>query len=119
MKGNEEVPLGRIVQRTLEIGVATAVVLLASGLALAVALGGFGPDALVGTARPASVLASAGNQLGVALILIGVFALIATPIARVGVSLGFFAHARDQAFTLITAIVLSVLAVTVLVGLVL
>jgi uncharacterized membrane protein len=119
MKGNEEGPLGRIVQRTLEIGVAVAVVLLASGLALAVALGGFGPDALVGTARPASVLAGAGSEIGLALILLGVFALVATPIARVGVSLGFFARARDREFTLITASVLGVLAFTVLVGLLL
>jgi len=77
--------LERIVGRSLRIGVATSSVALAAGLLLAV----FGDD------RVAAVLLHAG-----------VVILLATPVARVLISIVEYARERDWPFVALTVIVL-------------
>jgi len=49
-------------------------------------------------------------------VLAGVLVLVATPLARVTISVGLFASAKDRPFTAITLFVLAVLAATIAVG---
>ena len=51
-----------------------------------------------------------------ALALLGLAVLLVTPLVRVAVSVGLFAHAGDRAFTALTLFVLVLLAVTIGVG---
>ncbi len=55
------------------------------------------------------VLVGIGRGKGRSIIQFGLLLLIATPVARVGLTLAAFAHARDRDYVLITGLVLGLL----------
>ncbi len=62
------------------------------------------------------VIAGVRSLNGPAVIMLGVLVLIATPVLRVAVSLITFAHQRNRDFVIITAIVLTILTTSFLLG---
>ena len=108
--------LNRRVARTLRLGVAVSALLFATAVVARAAAGGTG---LMSRAPGVngSVLANAiahPTPLGFALL--GAIVLAATPLVRVVLSLEFFAAHRDRSFTGLTLFVLTVLLVTVAIG---
>ncbi len=63
-----------------------------------------------------AVIAGVRSLNGPAVIMLGVLVLIATPVLRVAVSLITFAHQRNRDFVIITAIVLTILTTSFLLG---
>jgi uncharacterized membrane protein len=101
----------------LQVGVLlSAAVVLAGGVWLLVECGGGSPDyqhfrPLAAALRtPGGVLASLAHPDPQTLIQFGLLLLIATPVARVVLSLVAFAIQRDRVYVTITVIVLVVLA---------
>ena len=105
-----------LVSRVLRTGVVLSASLLLAGVLWEAAVG---QGSLLSALAPSSgtgfslILGRGGPQ---ALVLLGVGVLVATPLSRVAISMGLFAAARDRAFTAITLFVLSVLALTVILG---
>ncbi len=64
----------------------------------------------------AEVFIGIGRGEGRAIIIAGLFVLIATPVVRVGVSVAVFFHQRDRLFTVITLVVLILLLTSFLLG---
>lgn len=62
------------------------------------------------------VIGGAEQARGQALITLGLLLLIATPVARVALSIGIFTIERDHLYTSITAIVLILLLLSFIVG---
>jgi len=95
-------------------GVVLAAILLMAGLILAYANGSSvsSPSSLT-RATFAHTLASGGPS---GLLLAGLLVLVLTPVARVALSCVSFALARDSPFVAITALVLSLLTGTIVVG---
>ncbi|HEV2165404.1 MAG TPA: DUF1634 domain-containing protein [Thermoplasmata archaeon] len=105
------------VRWTLQAGIVLAALLLLAGIALTIAHGGANILAPPYRVSLDSLPGQLASGAGPAFILLGVLVLVFTPIARVLVSLLHFARRRDIAFSLITAFVLTVLALSVVVGL--
>jgi len=62
------------------------------------------------------VVGDARHARGQALITLGLLLLIATPVARVALSIGIFAIERDRLYTAITILVLTLLLLSFVVG---
>ncbi len=102
----------------LRVGVFTSAALVLIGLGLGLLFGRGDPgslDAALGkhvdieTLAPGSVLRGVAHFQGPAFIRLGIFVLILTPIARVALTLIFFARQRDRLFILLAGVVLIVL----------
>jgi uncharacterized membrane protein len=65
---------------------------------------------------PAAILDGLRHLQGRAVVMIGLYLLILTPVMRVGVSIIAFAHERDRAFVAITAFVFLLLVGSLLLG---
>jgi uncharacterized membrane protein len=65
---------------------------------------------------PAAIFHGLLDLQGRAVVMIGLYLLILTPVMRVGVSIIAFAHERDRAFVAITAFVFLLLAGSLLLG---
>ncbi|MCI4350475.1 MAG: DUF1634 domain-containing protein [Thermoplasmata archaeon] len=103
-----------LVTKLLRIGVGATAILMISGLVL-LFLGGRSASSVLNVIpRRLGAELLAGNPLAV--LYAGVLVLLATPLVRVTVSAGLFAHAGDRAFTGITLLVLALLALSILVG---
>ena len=109
--------LARWVTIILRYGVAASAVLLVVGFSLWAAQGG--PSGVQGSGSIAvSDLPGAfASHAGEALILIGLLVLVATPLARVALSIAMFAAVHDRPFALFTFFVLAVLLLGVATGL--
>jgi uncharacterized membrane protein len=106
-------PVERTVRRILIAGIAVSVALMAIGLVLG-ALDGDGlPSGVVPLARLASRL---GDADPAAYLSLGLIVLIATPFVRVAASIVVFALEGDRRYTLITAVVLGIMCVSVVLG---
>ncbi len=106
-------PVERTVRRILITGIAVSVALMAIGLALG-ALDGDGlPSGVVPLAHLASRL---GDADPAAYLSLGLIVLIATPFARVAASIVVFALEGDRRYTLVTAVVLGIMCVSVVLG---
>ena len=66
--------------------------------------------------RVAEVVSGVRDLRGQAIVTLGLLVLLATPVLRVVVSLAVFRRERDLAFTILTALVLLLLAVSVTLG---
>lgn len=117
----------RTIGHLLRWGVVASLLLLIAGTALNAAQGQYGHTAAdtqrltaASGAFPAHDLPWLFNGLrerdGQPLIVLGLLLLIATPVARVIVSIVAFALSRDWPFVLITAIVLALLGVSFAIG---
>lgn len=106
-------PVERTVRRVLIAGIAVSVALMAIGLVLG-ALDGDGlPSGVVPLAHLASRL---GDADPAAYLSLGLIVLIATPFVRVAASIVVFALEGDRRYTLITAVVLGIMCVSVVLG---
>lgn len=113
----------QLVGRLLQIGVllAAGVVLLGAGLLLA-QHGGVVADYSVFRGEPellrslAAIVRGAISWNSQAIVQLGLLLLIATPIARVALTLVAFALQRDRTYVLITALVLALLLYGLLFG---
>lgn len=115
--------MDRLIGGLLRAGVLLAAAVgLAGGILFLTAHGGLRADFGVFRGQPASLRSVAGVVQGVvvgdrrALIQLGLLLLIATPIARVALSLVAFARQRDRTYVAVTAIVLAVLLASLLAG---
>ena len=103
----------RMVSRVLVIGISLSVALMAIGLVL---------GALAGEGIPGSVTAVGDLGHGLvtldpgAYLSLGLITLIATPFVRVGGSIVAFAREHDRRYVAITAIVFTVMCLSVVVG---
>lgn len=106
-------PVERTVRKVLIAGIAVSVALMAIGLVLG-ALDGDGlPSGVVPLAHLASRL---GDADPAAYLSLGLIVLIATPFVRVAASVVVFALEGDRRYTLITAVVLGIMCVSVVLG---
>ena len=113
----------QLIGRLLQIGVllAAAVVLLGAGLLLA-QHGGVVADYSVFRGEPellrslAAIVRGAMSWNSQAIVQLGLLLLIATPIARVALTLVAFALQRDPTYVVITALVLALLLYGLLFG---
>ena len=108
--------LDRAIGRLLQIGIATATTLGAIGGMVFLARHGREPAAY-GSFQGApenlrtigGVLAAVATGRGRGVIQLGLLLLIATPVARVALTLVAFARARDRQYVLISGVVLALL----------
>lgn len=63
-----------------------------------------------------AVMRDAANRRGQAIVMIGLLLLIATPVARVALSVGIFSIERDRLYVVITVAVLLLLIASFLIG---
>jgi uncharacterized membrane protein len=113
----------RWIGNLLRTGLALAVVVvLAGGVAFLLKHGHAPTDYRTFQRQPAiyrtpqGIVKAAVHGDAVAVIQLGLLLLIATPIARVALSLGFFARAGDRLYVVVTLIVLLVLLGSVAAG---
>ena len=107
-------PIDRVVRTTLVAGVAVAVALLATGLALT-ALGHGGlPSTTLGLG---AALRGLPQLLPAAYYTLGLLTLVLTPFVRVLGSVVAFAAERDWRYVAVTATVLAIMIVTIVVSL--
>ena len=106
-------PVERTVSRVLIAGIALSVALMAIGIVLAAGSGDGLPSFIVPLADMPSLLLDldAGAYLS-----LGLIVLIATPFARVAGSLVAFALQGDRRYVAVTAVVLTVMCLSVLLG---
>lgn len=97
------------IQRVLRGGLATSVVLMAAGLAIGFAAG-------EQTAPPVRLFALGSAGGGETIMALGVLALAITPLLRVLVLIGLWAHERDWRFVATAVVVLAVLVTSTVVG---
>ncbi len=104
----------------LRTGVLLSIVIIAAGMAITFV---HTPDDF--SARPAhgqfpstitEVVAGVGHGSGPAIITLGLLVLIATPVARVALSIVIFVIARDRLYVAITAAVFVILMIAFAVG---
>ena len=119
-------PMEIWISHVLRFGVVAAAVVILLGLLVYVAVGppSGGPTSVhqilhssETSVRPGGVFHGAIGGDSIALIQVGVLALILTPITRVAMSIVLFSSERDGVFVLITSVVLAVLVLG-LIGLV-
>ncbi len=114
----------RTVSAVLRVGLYLSVLLVFFGLTRSLSespgsiIGGSTASAPVGEPSQAlrESLSGIRSLNGRSLITLGLLVLIATPAARVGVSLACFAARRDWIYTTVTGIVLALLILSVVVG---
>ncbi len=104
------------VTRVIRSGLLVGAVLTAIGaVGLLVEGNGLG-SASSAAPVPGGLLGGLAHLAPTAFVLLGVIVLVATPLARVALSTALFAAAGNRPFTWLTLGVLSLLAITVLVG---
>lgn len=121
VESSDSRPVERVVSTVLRTGVVLSAAIIALGLVLLIARGviarGARIDAAFSYPRSLGALASGLLSLDPASFLIlGLLALIATPITRVAVSIFAFALERDWRYVLITALVLAILVAGIALG---
>lgn len=108
-----EIMIGRI----LQIGVVVAAIIMAIGLLLLLINGGNGgypvghhPTTIHG------ILVGVGQLKPYAIMMVGMFCLILTPVLRVVVSIYAFYKEHDRLYVFITTLVLVILCISFIVG---
>ncbi|SHI20740.1 Uncharacterized membrane protein [Sporobacter termitidis DSM 10068] len=104
------------IAKLLKAGVllSAAIILIGLVLYLATGTGGYGGDAF--PTDPLVILQGLAAFKPYAIILLGLFILILTPILRVGVSVIVFIREKDSLYVAITTFVFLVLIVSLLLG---
>jgi uncharacterized membrane protein len=106
----------QLVGRVLQVGVLVAAFTVLAGTALMIARGGAAPDAFrvfrpeTSTLRTVSgIVRGAGALDGGAVVQLGLVLLVATPVARVALTLVAFVLQRDRLYVVLTTVVLGLL----------
>lgn len=106
----------RAISRTLRAGVLTSAAVTLTGLLLFLITGQSGYPGGSFPTTPLPILAGVLALKPYAVILLGLFILILTPVLRVGLSIFLFLHEKDVTFARITALVFTILIVSFLLG---
>lgn len=119
-------PIEVRISRVLRVGVALSLALILGGTLVSFLRH---PDYLASTRALArltepgaaphtvgAVIAGLLDGRGQAVVMLGLFVLMLTPIVRVAMSLGLFLRERDRAFSAITALVLLLILASMLLG---
>ena len=106
----------QVIGRLLQLGVLIATVVVVIGVVLLLAHDGGAPVSYTEASHAPSALHTVGGTFALALagnaaaiVQLGLILLIATPVARVALTLGAFIIQRDRVYVLLTTIVLGVL----------
>lgn len=105
-----------IISRCLQIGVLLSAAIILLGLVLFIVTGKSGYPGVTFPTRPLAVLEGAAMLKPYAVILLGLFVLILTPVLRVGVSIFAFLIEKDYLYVGITLLVFIILIVSFLLG---
>ena len=116
-----------IISTVLRAGVIISLILVAIGIALSLYQHQTwlnDPAALSRRLAPDRFVPSTLHDVGAglakgdgqAIVMLGLLALISTPVTRVALSIGVFAYQKDRAFVWITALVLALLALSFFLG---
>ncbi len=119
--GGPDRPVERAVSAVLRAGIAASAAIILLGLGLAAAKGTFASGARIDAALPfphdlSSLLAGLAALDPASVLMLGLLALIATPIARVAASIVAFAAEGDWTYVAITAAVLAILVAGLVLG---
>jgi uncharacterized membrane protein len=106
----------RILSTLLRTGVLISLGLVALGLIIAFAQSDVRPGEGAAHTSIAAIVSGLAHLRGAAFIMLGLLTLIATPVLRVAMSILVFIAERDRAFALITALVLTLLLFSFVVG---
>ena len=104
------------ISNSLRIGVVLSAAVIAIGLAAYFLSGTTGYPAGVFPTSPAGVFLGLMRLKPAAIISLGLFLLIATPVFRVGASVIIFIKEQDHIYTLITLLVFGVLLFSIIFG---
>lgn len=106
----------RLIGKIMQIGVLIAALVMAIGLVTFVITGRSGYAAGVHPHTVTAILHGVGQGRPYAVMMLGIFLLILTPVLRVVVSIYAFAKARDRLYTRITTVVLVILVAAMVIG---
>jgi len=106
-------PVEKVVHWVLLVGLLVSVAFMGTGIALGLAHGSALPDAVV---APADLLGALADGEAAAFLTLGLLVLVVTPFLRVAGSLVAFALERDGRYVLISAVVLTLMCMSVLLG---
>ena len=105
-----------IIGRILQVGVVFSAVVMAAGLGLLLVTGKSGYPETVVPLSMAEILKGTGQLRPYAVMLLGLYGLILTPVLRVVVSIYAFYRERDWLYVIITTLVLVILVVALIIG---
>lgn len=106
----------RIIGKIMQIGVMIAAAVLVTGLAALLITGQSGYPAGVHPHSPSTILRGVVQLRPYAIMMLGIFLLILTPVLRVVVSIYAFIKERDRLYTWITTAVLIILIIAMGIG---
>lgn len=105
-----------IIGRILQVGVVFSAVVMATGLGLLLVTGKSGYPETVVPLSMAAILKGTGKLRPYAVMMLGLYGLILTPVLRVVVSIYAFYRERDWLYVTITTLVLVILVVALIIG---
>ncbi|MCI1895158.1 MAG: DUF1634 domain-containing protein [Lactobacillus sp.] len=105
-----------IIGQILRIGVIIAAAVIVLGLALLLITGQSGYPAGVHPSKPGAILQGVIAFKPYAVLMLGLFLLILTPVLRVVVSIYAFIKEKDHLYAWITTIVLVILVIAMVIG---
>lgn len=115
-KNEETQQVEIIISRCLQVGVLLSAIIIFAGLMLFIVTGKSGYPGSTYPTSPLAVFAGAALLKPYAVILLGLFILILTPVFRVGVSTIAFLKEKDYLYVGITLIVFVILIISFLLG---
>lgn len=115
-KAQEMHAVEKIIGRILRVGVILSAVVILIGLILLLVTGATGYAGNTFPVQPMAILRGAAALKPYAIMMLGVFLLILTPVLRVVVSIFAFAKEGDHLYVWITVIVLVILAISMVIG---
>lgn len=116
MEKRKQRDIETMISLSLKIGVLCSAAIIAAGFLLFLFTGRSGYAGGVFPTDPLSILQGIAAFKSYAVILLGLFVLILTPVFRVGFSIFLFLKEKDHAFVKITALVFAILIVSFLLG---
>jgi uncharacterized membrane protein len=115
MKRNADAPALRIAKLVRVVVLSSAAVILI-GLVLYLATGTGGYDGSTYPINPAHIISGVLALKPYAVIMLGIFLLVLTPVLRVAVSVIVFMKEKDALYVIITVLVLVILIVSLVIG---
>ncbi|WP_367295528.1 DUF1634 domain-containing protein [Levilactobacillus yonginensis] len=113
---NEMAQVETVIGRILQVGVIVSAIIMLIGLAMFLTTGYSGYEGEFVPRRMATILTGTWQLRPYAIMMLGVYCLILTPVLRVIVSIYAFYKERDHLYVAITTLVLFILIAALLIG---
>ncbi|MCH5464940.1 DUF1634 domain-containing protein [Levilactobacillus tujiorum] len=113
----EMVQVETIIGRILQVGVVLSAIVMGIGLVLLLATGDSGYAGDTVPLTMGAILLGSWQLKSYAIMMLGTYCLILTPVLRVVVSIYAFYKERDRLYVMITTLVLIILLIALLIGL--